>query len=74
MAMSEGSHKISAADASGNSAHVLISVGSGSVKESEEELPVLEEAECASGAAHFYCLSLGIGTALFPFKLLKHAP
>ena len=43
--MSEGSHKISAADASGNSAHVWIAVGSGSVKESEEELPVLEEAE-----------------------------
>ena len=43
--MSEGRHKISAADAFGNSAHVWIAERSGSVKESEEELPVLEEAE-----------------------------
>ncbi len=43
--MSEGRHKISAADAFGNSAHVWITVISGKVKEPEEELPILEEVE-----------------------------
>ncbi|MDY9921223.1 MAG: penicillin-binding protein 1C [Synergistota bacterium] len=43
--MSEGMHKVSAADAFGNSAHVWITVRSGSVKETAEELPVLEEVE-----------------------------
>ena len=43
--MNEGKHKISAADAFGNSAHVWITVISGKVKEPEEELPILEEVE-----------------------------
>ena len=43
--MNEGKHKISAADAFGNSAHVWITVISGKVKEQEEELPILEEVE-----------------------------
>ena len=43
--MSEGRHKISAADAFGNSAHVWIDVKSGWSKGPEEELPLLEETE-----------------------------
>lgn len=43
--MSEGRHKISAADAFGNSAHVWINVMLGKEKEPEQELPILEEVE-----------------------------
>ena len=40
--MKEGRHKISAADASGSSAHVWITVRSGSAEELKEELPLEE--------------------------------
>ncbi len=43
--MSEGRHKISAADAFGNSAYVWVDVKTGSLNGPAEELPVLEEAE-----------------------------
>ncbi|MDD4159407.1 MAG: penicillin-binding protein 1C [Synergistaceae bacterium] len=43
--MSEGIHKISAADAFGNVAHVEITVTPEKYEEPEEELPVLEEVE-----------------------------
>ena len=43
--MKEGRHKISAADASGSSAHVWITVRSGSAEELKEELPLLEEVQ-----------------------------